>query len=187
MVLLSCFLYLAYEKPYGTLAWGTVTVVFPLIGLRVAKKRAPEITQIKQTDGPMNMIFSIAESGAENVHIYFRSPQETSLEDTSSTSVYVSLYSPWQENPGKLAPNHLRFANHGQTLYDGMVEIMHALSYELPDRNFTIHCGWPLSSWVGRMAIGVMIFSIMRLTKILPGFNFVIEYFGKSVIPATKK
>jgi hypothetical protein len=187
IVLLSCFLYLAYEKPYGTLTWGTVTVVFLFIGLRVAKQRAPEIKQIKQTDVPMNMIFSIAESDAENVHIYFRRPQEMNVEDKSSTSVYVSLYSPRQGIPEKLAANHFRFANHGQTLYDGIVEILYALSYELPDKRFTIHFGWPLSSWVDRMAIGVMVFSIMRLPKIFPGFNFVIEYFGKSVIPATKK
>ncbi len=187
IVLLSCFLYLAYEKPYGTLTWGTVTIVFLFIGLRVAKKRAPEIKQIKQTDVPMNMIFSIAESDAENVHVYFKRPQEASLEDKSSTSVYVSLYSPRQGIPDKLAPNHFRFANHGQTLYDGMVEILYALNYELPDRKFTIHFGWPLSSWVDRMAIGVMVFSIMRLPKIFPRFNFVIEYFGKSVVPATKE
>ena len=187
IVLLSCFLYLAYEKPYGTLTWGTVTVVFLFIGLRVAKQRAPEIKQIKQTDVPMNMIFLIAESDAENVHIYFRRPQETSDVDQTSTSMYVSLYSPRQGIPEKLAPNHFRFANHGQTLYDGMVEILYALNYELPDKKFTIHFGWPLSSWVDRMSIGVMVFSIMRLPKIFPRFNFVIEYFGKTVVPASEK
>jgi hypothetical protein len=101
--------------------------------------------------------------------------------------VYVSFYSPRQGIPEKLAPNHYRFANRGQTLYDGMVEILYALNYELPDKKFTIHFGWPLSSWIDRMAIGVMVFSIMRLPKIFPRFDFVIEYFGKSVIPASEK
>ena len=186
VVLLSCFLYLAYEKPYGTLTWGSVTVVFLFIGLRVAKKRAPEIRQIKQTDVPLNMIFAIAESETEHVDVYFRRPQETGVADKTTTSVYVSLYSPRQGIPEKLAPNHYRFANHSQTLYDGMVEILYALDYELPDKKFTIHFGWPLSSWVDRLSIGVMVFSIMRLPKLFPRFNFVIEYFGKSVIPATK-
>ena len=67
-----------------------------------------------------------------------------------------------------------------------MVEILYALDYELPDKKFTIHFGWPLSSWVDRLSIGVMVFSIMRLPKLFPRFNFVIEYFGKAVIPATK-
>ncbi|HTR82320.1 MAG TPA: amino acid permease [Bacteroidota bacterium] len=187
IVLLSCFLYLAYEKPYGTLTWGTVTVVFLFIGLRVAKKRAPEIKQIQQTDVPMKMIFAIAESDVDSIHIYFRRPQEMTVEDKSAMSMYVSLYSPRQGIPEKLAPNHYRFANHGQTLYDGMVEILYALNYELPHKSFTIHFGWPLSSWVDRMAIGVMVFSIMRLPKIFPRFNFVIEYFGKSVHPATER
>ncbi|HTX17876.1 MAG TPA: amino acid permease [Bacteroidota bacterium] len=186
IILLSCFLYLAYEKPYGTLTWGTVTIVFLFIGLRVARHRAPEIKQIQQTDVPMNMIFSIAESDAENVHIYFRRPQEASADDQTATAVYVSFYSPRQGIPEKLAANHYRFANHGQTLYDGMVEILYALSYELPDRKFTIHFGWPLSSWVDRMAIGVMVFSIMRLPKVFPNFNFVIEYFGKTYTPGRK-
>ncbi len=187
IILLSCFLYLAYEKPYGTLTWGTVTVTFLFIGLRVAKKRGPEIKQIKQTDVPMNMIFSIAESEADHIQVYFRRPQETSVDEKLEPSVFVSFYSPREGIPDKLAPNHYRFANHGQTLYDGMVEILYTLDYELPDKRFTIHFGWPLSSWVDRMAIGVMVFSIMRLPKIFPRFNFVIEYFGKSVIPATKK
>jgi hypothetical protein len=186
LVFLSCFLYLAYHKPYGTVMWGTVTVAFLAIGLKVAKKRAPEIRQIKQTDVPLNMIFSIAESDMENVHIYFRRPQETSVEDKSMTTVFISLYSPRQGIPEKLAPNHYRFANHGQTLYDGMVEILYALDYELPDKKITIHFGWPLSSWIDRISIGVMVFSIMRLPKVFPRFNFVIEYFGKSIIPAQK-
>jgi amino acid transporter len=185
-VFLSCFLYLAYHKPYGTVMWGTVTVAFLAIGLKVAKKRAPEIKQIKQTDVPLNMIFSIAESDMENVHIYFRRPQEASVEDKSTTSVFISLYSPRQGIPEKLAANHYRFANHGQTLYDGIVEILYALDYELPDKKFTIHFGWPLSSWIDRMSIGVMVFSIMRLPKVFPRFNFVIEYFGKTIIPAQK-
>ena len=186
LILLSCFVYLAYEKPYGTLTWGTVTAVFLFIGLRVAKKRAPEIREIKQTDVPLNMIFSIAESDTQSVHIYFRRPKETSVEEQSSTSVFISLYSPRQGIPEKLATNHYRFANHGQTLYDGMVEILYALDYELPDKKITIHFGWPLSSWFDRLSIGVMVFSIMRLPKVFPRFNFVIEYFGKSIIPAQK-
>lgn len=186
VVLLSCFLYLAYEKPYGTLTWGTVTAAFLFIGIRVARKRAPEIRQIKQTDVPLNMIFSIAESESETIDIYFRRPQEGSVENRSTASVFISLYSPREGIPEKLAPNHYRFANHGQTLYDGIVEILYALDYELPHKKITIHFGWPLSSWFDRLAIGVMVFSIMRLPKVFPRFNFVIEYFGKIIFRPQK-
>jgi amino acid transporter len=187
IVFLSCFLYLAYDKPYGLIMWSSVTTMFLAIGLRVAKKRAPEIGVIKRTDVPMNMIFYIAESETESFDIYFRRPQEVSPETTQKSSVYISLYSPRQGIPEKLAPNHFRFVNHGQTLHDGIVEMLYALNYELPDKNFTIHFGWPLSSWIDRMSIGVMVFSFMRLPKLFPRFNFVIEYFGKTTIPASQQ
>jgi amino acid transporter len=178
VIFLSCFLYLAYHKPYGTALWGTVTMIFLAIGLKVAQKRAPEIKVIKQTDAPLNMIFHIVEKEAEQVDIYFRRPQETHLEADRS-AVFVSIYSPRQGIPEKLAPNHFRFANRNQTLYDCFVEILYALDYELPDKKITVHFGWPLSSWIDRLAIGVMVFSIMRLPKLFPRFRFVIEYLGR--------
>ncbi|MCX6138752.1 MAG: amino acid permease [Ignavibacteriales bacterium] len=178
VIFLSCFLYLAYHKPYGTALWGTVTLIFLGIGLKVAQKRAPEIGVIKQTDAPLNMIIYIAEKEAEKVDIYFRRPQETNI-DQDSASVFISIYSPRQGIPDKLAPNHFRFANKSQTLYDSFVELLYALDYELPDKKITVHFGWPLSSWIDRLAIGVMVFSIMRLPKLFPRFRFVIEYLGR--------
>ncbi|MEW6061273.1 MAG: amino acid permease, partial [Bacteroidota bacterium] len=74
LILLSCFSYLGYHKPYGTLMWSSVTAIFLFIGLRVAQKRAPEIKEIQQTDQPLNMIFYLVDSEAENLHIYFRRP-----------------------------------------------------------------------------------------------------------------
>jgi hypothetical protein len=186
-IFLSCFLYLAYHKPYGTVMWGSVTIAFLAVGLHVAKKRSPEIREIKQTDVPLNMIFYIAERESEKVDVFFRRPQETVVDEKTSSSVYISFYSPRQGIPEKLSANHFRFANRGQTLYDGMVEVLYALDYELPDKKITVHFGWPLSSWIDRLAIGVMVFSIMRLPKLFPRFNFVIEYFGRKVIPPTVK
>ena len=180
-IFLSCFLYLGYHKPYGTVMWGSVTAVFLFIGLRVAKKRAPEIKEIKQTDAPLNMIFQLAESNDEHVDVYFRRPHEIASEKAvDSSEVYISLYHPRQGIPEKLSPNHFRFANQRQSLYEGITEILYALDYELPDKKITVHFGWPLSSWIDRFSIGVMVFSIMHLPKLFPRFNFVIEYFGKS-------
>ncbi len=187
IILLSCFIYLAYEKPYGAAMWGTATVIFLFIGLRVAKKRAPEIKHIQQTDVPLNMIFYLAETDAENIHIYFRRPQEVTSEDKDSASVYVTLYSPRQGGlPEKLAPNHFRFVNYQQSIFEGITEVLHTVGYELPDKKITVHFGWPLSSWIDRLSIGVMVFSIMRLPKIFPQFNFVIEYFGKKNLISPK-
>ncbi|NUN68261.1 MAG: APC family permease [Bacteroidetes bacterium] len=179
VILISCFLYLGYNKPYGTLMWSSVTAVFLLIGLRVARKRAPEIKEIQQTDQPLNMIFHLVESEAENLHIYFRRPKEHGPQVDDSSSAFISLYHPRQGIPEKVAKNHFRFASQSQSIYQGITEILYALDYELPHKKITIHLGWPTSSWIDRLSIGVMILSVIRLPKLFPRFNFVIEYFGK--------
>jgi hypothetical protein len=56
---------------------------------------------------------------------------------------------------------------------------MQTLKYEFPDKKFVIHFGWPTSSWIDRVSVGVMVFSIMRLPKLFPEYDFVIEYEGK--------
>jgi amino acid transporter len=180
IVLASCFIYLGYNKPYGTLMWSSVTAVFLLIGLRVAKVRAPEIKEIAQTDQPLNMIFYLVESEAENLHIYFRRPKENAPQVDDTSSAFISLYHPRQGIPEKVAVNHFRFASQSQSVYQGITEILYALDYELPHKKITIHLGWPTSSWIDRLSIGVMILSVMRLPKLFPRFNFVIEYFGRS-------
>jgi amino acid transporter len=179
IILLSCFMYLGYHKPYGTLMWSSVTAIFLFIGLRVARKRAPEIKEIQQTDQPLNMIFYLGDSEAENLHIYFRRPKEHAPQIDDKSSAYISLYHPRQGIPEKVAPNHFRFANQNQSVYQGMLEILYALEYELPHKKITVHMGWPTSSWFDRLSIGVMIFSVIRLPKMFPRFNFVIEYFGR--------
>lgn len=182
LVLASCFVYLSYHKPYGTLMWSSVTAVFLLIGLRVARKRAPEIKQILQTDQPLNMIFHLVESESDNLHVFFRRPNENAPQVDDSSSAFISLYHPRQGIPEKVAVNHFRFANQNQSIYQGMTEILYALDYELPHKKITVHLGWPTSSWIDRLSIGVMIFSVMKLPKLFPRFNFVIEYFGRPKI-----
>lgn len=178
IILASCFIYLGYNKPLGTLMWSSVTAVFLVIGLRVAQTRAPEIKEIQQTDQPLNMIFHLVESEEENVHIYFRRPKEHTHQVDDSSSAFISLYHPRQGIPEKVSKNHFRFANHSMSVYQGITEILYALEYELPHKKITIHLGWPTSSWIDRLSIGVMIFSVMRLPKMFPRFNFAIEYFG---------
>ena len=54
------------------------------------------------------------------------------------------------------------------------------MEYELADRRVFVHFGWPLSSWWDRMAIGVMVFNLMRLPKLFPKFDFDIRYITKA-------
>jgi amino acid transporter len=179
IVLVSCFLYLAIHKPHGTMMWATATAFFLFVGIRVAKKRAPEIKEIQQTDNPMELVFALAEYEGDEIHLFFKRPQESEMSQAPRSSAFISFYSPREGIPTKLAENHFRFPIQRQSLYSRILAILHMVQYELPDRRVTIHFGWPLSSWIDRMSIGVMIFSIMKLPKLFPQFNFVIEHFAK--------
>jgi amino acid transporter len=178
VVIAGCFVYLAVTKPYGLALWLGATTFFLVVGFRVAKKRAPEIAHVGQTDSPLKMVFDLADTPGEKVDIYFKRPLEGA--DVPDPNVaFVSFYSPRQGVPERVAPNHYRFARSGQSLFDSIQELLYVLKYELPHKNIVLHFGWPLSSWLDRFSIGVMVFSIMKLPKIFPEFTFVIEYFGR--------
>ncbi len=182
VILLACFAYLAISKPYGLALWSVATVFFVIVGIRVAKQRAPENIQRAQSDSPMQMIFALAESDDDKpLHIYFKRPLEGG-EILDPYSAFISFYSPRAGIPMRGAANHYRFANEGQ-LFESITALLYVLRYELPDRQFVIHFGWPLSSWIDRFAIGVMVYSIMRLPKMFPEFTFMIEYFEKRSLP----
>lgn len=178
VILLSCFLYLAATKPYGLALWAVATVFFLFVGFRVAKHRAPEIAQVAQTDSPLKMVLELADAPGESVEIFFKRPQEGG-EVANPHVAFVSFYSPRQGIPARAAPNHYRFALAGQSLFDSIRELLYVFKYELPHKHVTVHFGWPLSSWIDRLSIGVMVAAIMRLPKEFPDFTFVIEYFGK--------
>jgi hypothetical protein len=50
------------------------------------------------------------------------------------------------------------------------------IEYEMGDRPVVIHFGWPMSSWVERLSIGVMVFNLMKLPRLFPCFDFDIQY-----------
>lgn len=179
LILFSCFIYLAMTKPYGLALWTLSAVFFLFVGFRVARKRAPEIVTKAQTDSPLQMVFAFAELPDDRpIHIYFKRPLEGGG-SIDNHSAFVSFYSPRAGIPERVSANHFRFASMG-TLFDSITALLYVLRYELPERQFVVHFGWPLSSWLDRMAIGVMVFSIMRLPKKFPEFSFVIEYFQKA-------
>jgi hypothetical protein len=178
VVLVSCFIYLSMTKPYGVTLWLVVTTMFLFIGIRVARKRAPEKIVIEQTDTPLQMVFALADSPSDKLDIYFKRPTET-VSSVESGVAYISFYHPRSGIPPRLSENHYRFANPNQSLFDSITELLYVLKYELPYKQVTVHFGWPQSSWIDRLAIGVMVFSIMKLPKMFPEFTFIIEYFGK--------
>jgi amino acid transporter len=179
VIFVSCFGFLAYHKPHGTELWAAVTALTLVAGLLIARKRAPEIKEIAETDSEMDLVLYFAESGAEDVHLHFRRPREQSVEDMDHHEAYVTFYNPRQGAPSKAAPNHFRLASVRRTTYQHIIAVLKVVEYELADRRVCVHFGWPLSSWIDRIAIGVMVFNIMRLPKQFPNFEFTIHYPGK--------
>jgi amino acid transporter len=178
VILLSCFVYLAVSKPYGIALWTVASVFFLIMGFRVARHRAPENVQVAQTDTPMQLVFALADAPGETIDIYFKRPQEEGLEPNLQVA-FVTFYSPRVGIPPRLAENHYRFAQTGQSLFDSITELLYVIKYELPHKHVTIHIGWPRSSWVDRMSIGVMVFTMMKLPDMFPEFHFLMEYTPK--------
>lgn len=127
----------------------------------------------------MEMILYLAESPSSDIDIIFRRPREESLGKPETSEVYITFYSPRQGIPPKMARNHFRFPLIRSSLYQRILALLKIIDYELPDRHITVHFGWPMSSWLDRMAIGVMVFNLMTLPRKFPQFDFEIGYTGR--------
>ena len=125
------------------------------------------------------MILYLSESSSPDIHIIFRRPREESLGEPKDNEAYITFYTPRQGIPPKMGQNHFRLPLIRSRLYNRILLLLRIVEYELPDRNTTVHFGWPLSSWLDRLAIGVMVFNLMTLPRKFPQFNFEIMYFGR--------
>jgi amino acid transporter len=175
VIFVSCFIFLAIKKVHGTMLWAGVTGLVLLAGFLVAQKRAPEKKEIEKSDNEMELILYLAESSAPDIHMVFKRSQDTSGQAEDNVA-YVTFYSPRAGIPPKLGRNHFRFPLLRLSLYHRLVALLRVVEYELTDRQVTIHLGWPMSSWLDRMAIGVMIFNMMRLPRLFPHFKFIMSY-----------
>ncbi len=177
IILISCFIFLAIEKPRATLLWGTVTGGMLLMGFWVSKKRSPEIKEIEQGENEMGLILYLAATEDREVHVFFRRSEETDKDHYKTNEAYITFYSPRIGGlPPKIAPNQFRFPLAKISLYHRIVTILRVLEYEMGDRQITVHLGWPMSSWWERLSIGVMVFNLMKLPRLFPHFDFEIQY-----------
>jgi len=179
LIFLSCFIFLAWMKPHGTELWAVITALVLAAGLLVAKKKAPEIKVIAETDSQMAIVMSLAESSDQDIHVFFRRPREEALSSPKANEVYVTFYNPRHGSPPRLAPNHFRLVVVKRTVYQHMIAVLKVVEFEFPDRRINVHFGWPLSSWLDRLSIGVMVFNMMRLPKQFQSLRFTIHYPGR--------
>lgn len=176
LIFVSCFIYIAIHKPYGTSLWAISVIFFLIAGLQIARKRAPEIKEIERTDFPMELITRIAECDEETTHIYFKRPGEKK-EELRRDAFFVTFFSPRQGIPPKIGDKYFRFpVFKTQGVYYSMLAILYAIRADLPEKRFVIHLGWPTSSWIDRLAVGLFVFNLMKLPKLFPEFEFVIEH-----------
>lgn len=182
-VLFSTLIYIMIARPYGTTLWFIITSLVIIVGLKIAKSRAPEIPIRKATNTAMDIIFKIMEIEGKDVHIYFRRPLEKDSLKSKNNSIYVSFYSPRLDSPVPSHPNHFWIAIVDRfTLLQMINGLLDTIQYEIPqeEKNIHLHFGWPLSSWWDRLSIGIMIHNVIRLPHKYPNFNFHMEYFKRN-------
>src|SRR5438876_163352 len=182
-ILLACFVYLALHKPYGVALWGGVVTVLLCLGIPLSRRYGPEVEEVRRCDYPMEMLLAPGAT-AGPVDAYFRRPGALDVENRSPNAAFVTFFSPRQPIPEKLAPNHYRFPIQGGSVYRSIRAILALLAEELEGRRVHVHFGWPTSSWLDRMAVGVFVASLMRLPKAFPKLVFSMDYNGPAAPPA---
>jgi amino acid transporter len=177
LILASCFGVIAIHHWMGFLLWIFAVTVSLVVGFRVAKKRAPErqVYAKLSIDQQTDLLIQIAETD-KDFHLYLRRPKDMTAARNEPNIAYVTLFSPRAGAPEKVSPNHYRFPFENESLYDKLVEMIEYIDYEVPGKMITFHLGWPTSSLIDRMSMGVMVLSLLRLPKQFPKHNFVIEY-----------
>jgi hypothetical protein len=183
VMLLACFLYLAVHRPYGTGLWAAAVTVLLAAAVPFSRRYGPEVAEVRRSDYPMEMLLALGETDGP-LHVFFRRPGERDITDPSACSAFITLFSPRQPIPQKVASNHHRFPiQPGATVYRAMSAILALLNEELDGRPVHVHFGWPTSSWLDRMAVGVFVANLMRLPKQFPKLTFSIDYAGMVPLP----
>ncbi|MCX7798455.1 MAG: APC family permease [Melioribacter sp.] len=178
VILLSTFIYIVIHRPYGTLLWFIITIFVLSLGIKVSKTRAPEIPRRRLTNTPMDIIFRIAEINSNDVHIYFRRPKESEKSLNSDKIINVYFYTPRTEIPEERRPNDFWIAiQERRSVVDMIYGLIETLDYDAPhEKEIHFYFGWPLSSWLDRISIGVMTYNLMRLPRKFPRFYYHIKY-----------
>jgi amino acid transporter len=174
-ILVACFVYLAAHKPHGLELWGAVVIVLLAFGVPLSRRYGPEVKQVRRSDYPMEMLLALGDTDGP-LDVYLRRPGELDCNVATPNAAFVTFFSPRQPMPEKLAANHYRFPIQGGSVYRSIRAILSLLAEELEGRDVHVHFGWPTSSWLDRMAVGVFVASLMRLPKAFPRFTFSMDY-----------
>jgi hypothetical protein len=174
-IFVACFIYLMMHKPYGTALWAAVVAVLLTVGIPFSRRYGPEVKEIRRSDYSMEMILALSE-GDGPLHLYFRRPGELDIAQPTSGTAFITFFSPREGIPAKLAPNHYRFPLTTGGVSGSIIATLALVQEEFDGREVHVHLGWPLSSWLDRMVMGVFVANLMRLPRLFPQFFFSIDY-----------
>ena len=181
-ILVACFVYLAAHRPYGTGLWASVVTILLAAAIPLSRRYGPEAREKRRSDYPLEMVLALGEVDGP-LHVYFRRPGEIAVGDRRSGTAFVMFFSPRAPIPPKTSEDHYRFPMQPGGVYRSVTALLALLEEELEGRDLTVHFGWPTSSWIDRMAVGVFVANLMRLPKLFPKLHFAIESAAEA--PAT--
>jgi len=173
-ILVACFIYLAAHRPYGTGLWASVVTILLAAAIPLSRRYGPEVREKRRSDYPLEMVLALGEVDGP-LHVYFRRPGEIDIGDRKPGTAFVMFFSPRAPIPPKVSEDHYRFPMQPGGVYRSITALLALLEEELEGRDVTVHFGWPTSSWIDRMAVGVFVANLMRLPKLFPKLHFVIE------------
>ena len=100
VIMVSCFVFLAIDKPHGTMLWASVTGGVLLAGFWVARRRAPELKEIAKADNEMAMILYLSQAEDPEIHLFFRRSEKEGG-PVRKNAAYLTFYSPRAGAPVK--------------------------------------------------------------------------------------
>ena len=68
-------------------------------------------------------------------------------------------------------------------MFQEMVGLLRLAEAEFANRHVEVYIGWPMSSWMDRFAVGVMVFNMIRLPRLFPAFGLIIRYSTSVSLP----
>ncbi len=178
VVFLSTFIYIVINKPYGTAMWVSVVAFFIIFGTIITRiKTTEEEEKIAQIDKYADVIDYIGNLDKSSIHIYFRRPSENVYE-IGGNMIYITFFFVRNKRPPKkLFKSHFILpVNSFWGIGYSTKKLLEAIEENYPNLPLNVHFGWPLSSWIERMFIGVMVYNILQLPKQFSNWNFFIEY-----------
>jgi len=179
LLFLGSFIFLLKDKPDGALLWTSSLIVFLIFGTIIIKNKNIDKAIKVSTEKPQDVINYIKENDISNIHIYFRRPMERNFERVDDSSkIYVTFFMSRQKVPERISNNHFIIpVNHFWGVDGGINGLLGLLQESFPDKRIVIHIGWPTSSWLERLAMGLRTYHILRLPTIYPKFEFKMEFF----------